>query len=124
MVIKRELGDVPSIALIPPLGYPDMITAIRASPFVISDSGGLQEECATLGIPLLLMREETERQELVESGNVVLVGSDTDLIVRESLRLHDDTASHLRMSRPSFPYGRGDAAPKIITVIERFVTRQ
>jgi len=121
-VIKRELGDVPSIALIPPLSYPDMITAIRAAPFVISDSGGLQEECATLGIPLLLMREETERQELVESRNVVLVGSDTDLIVREALRLRDDTASHLRMSRPSFPYGRGDAAPKIITAIEHFVT--
>lgn len=123
-VIVRELGGVANIALTAPLSYPDMITAIRTAPFVISDSGGLQEECATLGIPLLLMREETERQELVESGNVVLVGSDADHIVREALRLRGDPASHALMSRPCFAYGKGDAAAKIITVIAQYATRQ
>jgi UDP-N-acetylglucosamine 2-epimerase (non-hydrolysing) len=118
-VIVRELGNVANISLIPPLTYPDMINAIRAAPFVLSDSGGLQEECAMLGIPLLLMREETERQELVESGNVLLVGSDTDRILSEAIKLRDDPSYHTHMSQPTFPYGNGDAATKIIKTLEQ-----
>ncbi len=122
-VIRAELGTCPNLALTAPLSYPEMIAAIRASAFVLSDSGGLQEECATLGIPLLLMREETERQELVESRNVILVGSNPELIVDEAQRLIHDAAYHARMSIPSRPYGHGDAAHKIITVIENHATQ-
>lgn len=122
-VIRAELGDVRNLSLTAPFGYAEMIAAIRTSAFVISDSGGLQEECATLGIPLLLLRDETERQELVASANVRLVGSDTALIVAEAQRLLGDPAHHAQMSVPSFPYGRGDAAVKIITLIERFAAQ-
>jgi len=122
-VIRSELVNCPNLSLIAPLSYPEMIAAIRTSHFVLSDSGGLQEECAALGIPLLLMREETERQELVESGNVRLVGSDNALIRAEAQRLVADTVQHARMSVPSFPYGRGDAAAKIVTLIERFAAQ-
>ncbi len=118
-VIRAELGNCANLSLIAPLAYPEMVAAIRASHFVLSDSGGLQEECATLGIPLLLMREETERQELVESGNVRLVGSDTGLIIREAVDLLGDAARDVSMSRPTFPYGHGDAASRIIRLIEQ-----
>ncbi len=119
-VLSTALGTCANLSLIAPLSFPEMITAIRASVFVFSDSGGLQEECAALGVPLLLMREETERQELVESGNVRLVGSDTGLILHEAERLLTDAAHHARMSAPSFPYGEGDAAPKTIAALEMF----
>ena len=122
-VIRAELANCPNLSLTAPLSYPAMIAAIRASHFVLSDSGGLQEECATLGIPLLLMREETERQELVESGNVRLVGNDAALILAEAQHLFGDCAHHARMAVPIFPYGRGDAAVKIITLIERFAAQ-
>jgi len=117
-VIRTELAACANIRLTAPLSYPDMISAIRASAFVLSDSGGLQEECAALGIPLLLMRAETERQELVESGNVLLVGADSDAIVRESLGLLTHPARRAQMAQTSFPYGHGDAAAKIIAVLE------
>ncbi len=117
MPIRAALGDHPHIALIDPLDYPAMIAAIRAAPFVISDSGGLQEECAALGVPLLLMREETERPEVVASGNCILVGSDPVRIVAEATRLRDDLAHHAAMSVPSFPYGNGDAAPRIVDAL-------
>lgn len=118
-VIRAELANCPNLSLTQPLSYPEMIAAIRTSHFVLSDSGGLQEECAALGIPLLLMREETERQELVESGNVRLVGSEAALIRAEAQRLVSDTEHHARMSMSSFPYGGGDAASKIVTLIEK-----
>jgi UDP-N-acetylglucosamine 2-epimerase (non-hydrolysing) len=77
----------------------------------------LQEECAALGIPLLLMRDETERPEVIASGNCILVGSDCTAIVRESRRLLTDPAHHARMSIPAWPYGKGDAADKILDAI-------
>jgi UDP-N-acetylglucosamine 2-epimerase (non-hydrolysing) len=122
-VIRTELGGVANLALITPLSYPEMIAAIRTSAFVLSDSGGVQEECAALGVPLLLMREETERQELVERGNVRLVGGDTALIRAEANRLLRDPTHRATMAQPVFPYGSGDAAEKIITLIEKFASR-
>lgn len=119
-VLSADLADVANLRLIAPLSYPEMITAIRNSRFVLSDSGGVQEECAALGVPLLCLREETERPEVVASGNVRLVGSDTARIIAESHRLLADGADHAAMSVPAFPYGRGDAAEKIVTLIERF----
>jgi UDP-N-acetylglucosamine 2-epimerase (non-hydrolysing) len=118
-VIRSELGTVTSISLIPPLNYPEMVRAIRASRFVLSDSGGLQEECAALGIPLLLLREETERQEVVERGNVRLVGADAGLIVSEAIKLRDEPRHHAHMVRAAFPYGQGDAAARIIMILKQ-----
>jgi UDP-N-acetylglucosamine 2-epimerase (non-hydrolysing) len=115
--IRATLGHHPSIQLVAPLDYPAMIAAIRSSTFVLSDSGGLQEECAALGVPLLLMRDETERPEVIASGNCILVGSDCTTIVRESRRLLTDPAHHARMSLPAWPYGKGNAADKILDAI-------
>ena len=114
------LGDLARISLIEPLDYPDMIAAIRASHFVISDSGGLQEECAALGIPLILMRDETERPEVVTSGNCILTGADPAKIIAAARNLLDDPSHHSAMSRPSFPYGDGQAATRILDIIEHF----
>ena len=117
-----ELDGVPGITLIAPLGYRQMITRIRQSHFVVSDSGGLQEECAALGIPLVLLREETERPEVVASGNCVLVGSDHDQIVLACEQLLNEPAVHARMSRAAFPYGNGDAAHQILNAIGKIAT--
>lgn len=116
--LRARLGDKARIHLIKPLDYPDMIAAIRGAHMVISDSGGLQEECSALGIPLILMRDETERPEVFLSGNCVLTGASSAKIISEAERLLDDDAHHARMSRPCLPYGDGKAAGRIIDIIE------
>jgi UDP-N-acetylglucosamine 2-epimerase (non-hydrolysing) len=115
--IRAELGNHPNIILVEPMTYPDMLTAMAQSRFVITDSGGLQEECAALGVPLILLREETERPEVVTNGNAIIVGSDTNRIVAEAHRLSTDPAHYAAMSRPAFPYGKGNAATKIVDAI-------
>ncbi len=115
--LKAALSGHPLAKLIEPLPYRDMISAIQNSRFVITDSGGLQEECAALGVPLLLLREETERPEVITNGNAIIVGSDTARIVSEAMRLISDQSHYAKMSKPSFPYGKGDAALKIVEAI-------
>jgi UDP-N-acetylglucosamine 2-epimerase (non-hydrolysing) len=117
-VILSLLGEVARIRLIAPLDYPDMIATIRSSRMVISDSGGLQEECGALGVPLILMRDETERPEVVLNGNCVLTGASRDKIIAEAKHLLDDKAHHARMCRPCLPYGDGKAAERILDIIE------
>jgi UDP-N-acetylglucosamine 2-epimerase (non-hydrolysing) len=117
-VILSLLGEVTRIRLIGPLDYPDMIAAIRSSRMVISDSGGLQEECGALGVPLILMRDETERPEVVINGNCVLTGASPDKIIAEAQHLLDDDAHHAWMCRPYLPYGDGKAAERILDIIE------
>ncbi len=120
--LMHALDGVPGITLIAPLGYRQMIARVMQSRFVVSDSGGLQEECAALGIPLVLLREETERPEVVASGNCVLVGSDHDQIVLRCEQLLNEPAVHARMSRAAFPYGNGDAACQILAAIGNSAT--
>jgi UDP-N-acetylglucosamine 2-epimerase (non-hydrolysing) len=120
LTILSLLGDVARINLIDPLDFAEMIAAIRASHMVISDSGGLQEECAALGVPLILMRDETERPEVVLNGNCVLTGASPTKIIDEARRLLDDDAYHDRMSHPCLPYGDGTAAKRILDIIEHF----
>ncbi len=115
--IIRRLGKQPNINLCRPLAYTAVIDQIRRSHFVISDSGGLQEECAALGVPLLILREETERPEVIDGGNALLVGSNINHIVNEAARLINEPLHRARMSRPSFPYGTGNAAIKIVDAI-------
>lgn len=119
--LRMRLGDVPHIRLIKPLDYPDMIDAIRASRMVISDSGGLQEECAALGIPLILMRDETERPEVVLSGNCLMTGASRDKIIGAAQLLLNDNAHHSRMSKTCLPYGDGKAAGRILDIIEHLI---
>ena len=115
--VLSTLGNHPHIRLITPLDYPEMVLEIRRSALVLSDSGGLQEECAALGVPMLLMRSETERPEVISSGNCRLVGSDARKIIAEVRRLLTDAGHHSRMAVPSWPYGNGKAATKIVSLI-------
>ncbi len=121
--LQGLLGGEPHIRLIEPLGHSAMIAAMAASWLLVSDSGGVQEEAPALGVPLLVLREVTERPEVVETGNAELVGTDPDRICSSVAALLADPARHRRMSRPAFPYGRGDAAERTAEAITRFLQR-
>jgi UDP-N-acetylglucosamine 2-epimerase (non-hydrolysing) len=112
--VRELLSEVENIHLIAPLQYEQFITMMDRSYFIITDSGGVQEEAPSLGKPVLVMRDTTERPEVLEAGTVKLVGIDTELIIREAQKLIDDPAAYERMSRASNPYGDGEACEKII----------
>ena len=110
--MSEWLRAVPGVDLVDPLDHPTMIAAIRSSDIVLSDSGGMQEECPALGVPLLVLRDKTERPEGVASGTTLLVGTNRERIVATVLRLLDP-AVHAAMARVAFPFGDGHAAPRI-----------
>jgi UDP-N-acetylglucosamine 2-epimerase len=116
--VKRILGGHPRIALIPPVGYEDFIWLMDRCYFVLSDSGGVQEEAPSLGKPVLVMRETTERPEGVAAGTCRLVGTDPQKILHEASLLLDDSAEYTRRSTLRNPYGQGTAATQIRTVLE------
>ncbi len=118
--VRRLLGDHPSIKLTGALRYRDAVMAMAHARLILTDSGGIQEEAPALGTPVLVLREVTERPEGIASGNLLLVGTDTDRIVAEAGRLLDDPALHMAMARPSFPFGGGDASVKILDAIEQY----
>lgn len=105
------------IELVEPLPYPDMVALLARSHLVLSDSGGLQEEAPALGVPLLVLRDNTERPEALATGNIALVGSDPALILAAATRLLDDPAAHAAMAVPCFPFGQGDAAERMLDAI-------
>ena len=117
--VEQAIAATPGITLAPPLAYPEMVRLMSEAWLILSDSGGLQEEAPALGVPLLLLRENSERPEVVATGNVALVGIDPARIVAAAERLLDDPAAHAAMSRPAFPYGDGDAANRILDAIEQ-----
>jgi UDP-N-acetylglucosamine 2-epimerase (non-hydrolysing) len=114
---RSILGGHPRIRLLEPLGYADFVAAMKGCHFILSDSGGVQEEAPALGKPVLVLRHETERPEAVAAGVARLVGPDHDAIVRESLRLLDDPAAYAAMSTGASPYGDGKAAGRIVEVL-------
>jgi UDP-N-acetylglucosamine 2-epimerase (non-hydrolysing) len=115
--VYRLLGDVPNITLLPPLDYLPLVHLIKRATLVLTDSGGIQEEAPGLGVPVLVMREVTERPEGVEAGTVRLVGTDPERIYTQSRHLLDDPAAHAKMARAVNPYGDGHAAPRIVRAI-------
>ena len=92
---------------------------MRAAALILTDSGGVQEEAPALGKPVLVMREVTERPEAVALGAARLVGTDPDIIVREAELLLDDEAEYAARAKPVFPYGDGQAAPRIAAAVAR-----
>lgn len=116
-VMNARLAGHPRIALIPPLDYVPFIYLLARCYMVLTDSGGVQEEAPSFGKPVLVMRDTTERPEGVEAGTAILVGADTDRIVREASRLLDDEAAYLRMSRAHNPFGDGHASERIVDLI-------
>lgn len=113
-VVRAVLNGTPGIRLVAPLDYAETVAAVAASHFVLTDSGGLQEEAPTLGKPVLVMRRETERPEGLEAGTLRLIGAEYAEIVAETRRLLVDKAAYSAMAHASNPYGDGRAAERIV----------
>jgi len=112
-VAYEVLGDVPGVVLVDPTDYARMAAAVRDCTFVLTDSGGLQEEAPCLGKPVLVMRQETERPEGVLAGTLELVGHDRAKIVAAAARLLSDADAYKKMSTAHNPYGDGHASERI-----------
>lgn len=117
--VRRILSGVADVHLIEPQDYLPFVYLMDRSAFLITDSGGVQEEAPSLGKPVLVMRDTTERPEAVEAGTVKLVGTDRDTIVREANRLLDDAAAYDAMARAHNPYGDGKAAARIRDILKQ-----
>ena len=116
-VMEAVLGGLPNVAMIEPLDYPHFVRLLDMCHLVLTDSGGVQEEAPSLGKPVLVMRETTERPEGVAAGTAKLVGTDRARIVREVLALLDDESAYAAMARAHNPFGDGHAAERIAGVI-------
>ena len=116
-VLSARLSDHPRVELISPQEYTDFVSLLSLSYLVLTDSGGVQEEAPTLGKPVLVMRETTERPEGVEAGTARLVGADPVKIIDETIRLLDDDNHYSMMSRAHNPFGDGRASERIVRAI-------
>jgi UDP-N-acetylglucosamine 2-epimerase (non-hydrolysing) len=116
--VYRLLDNISNINLIEPLGYPAFVWLMDKSHIIITDSGGVQEEAPSLGKPVLVMRETTERPEAVEAGTVKLVGTDKMKIVSETKALFEDNTLYKKMSELHNPYGDGKAVERIVSFIK------
>lgn len=112
-VVNERLRAHPNITLTEPMDYVPFVDLMRRSYLILTDSGGIQEEGPSLGKPVLVLREKTERPEAVEAGTVKLVGTDIGRIVRETTNLLDCPDEYERMSRIHNPYGDGHASERI-----------
>ncbi|HEX8993508.1 MAG TPA: UDP-N-acetylglucosamine 2-epimerase (non-hydrolyzing) [Anaerolineales bacterium] len=115
--VHRLLGNAPHITLLPPLDYLPLVHLMKHATLILTDSGGIQEEAPAFGIPVLVLREVTERPEGVEAGTVKIVGTDTQRILREANCLLDDPAAYARMAHAANPYGDGHAAERIVRAL-------
>jgi UDP-N-acetylglucosamine 2-epimerase (non-hydrolysing) len=116
-VVHAALGHHPRVALTEPMDYLQFVNAIADADLILTDSGGIQEEAPSLGKPVLVMRETTERPEAIEAGVAVLVGTDEDKIYNEAHALLTDSDAYQRMARAVNPYGNGTASYQILDVI-------
>ena len=115
--VYRLLSKIPNIILLKPLDYLPMVHMMKRASLVLTDSGGLQEEAPTLGVPVLVMRAVTERPEGVQAGTVRLVGTDQQRIVKDTRHLLDDPQAYAAMAQAVNPYGDGKAAGRIVQAI-------
>lgn len=115
--VRAALGKHPRIRLLPPLDYVPFVRVLSRCHFVLTDSGGVQEEAPALGKPVLVMRDTTERPEGLDAGTAMLVGTDPDRILREAVRLLDDASHYERMSRAHNPFGDGKASLRIRDIL-------
>jgi UDP-N-acetylglucosamine 2-epimerase (non-hydrolysing) len=115
--VNRILNNVKRITLLPPLDYLPLVHLMKRAALILTDSGGIQEEAPTFGIPVLVMRETTERPEGVEAGTLKLVGTETARITKEANRLLDDASAYASMAKAANPYGDGHAAERIVAAL-------
>jgi len=120
-VVYRRLSGRPNLTLIsPPLDYLPMVNLMQRATLVLTDSGGIQEEAPALGVPVLVLRETTERPEGVAAGTLRLVGTDAGRIISETTRLLDDPAAHAVMAHAANPFGDGHAAGRIVKALMNY----
>ncbi len=118
--VQRILSEAANIHLIEPLDYLPFVWLMKRSHLILTDSGGIQEEAPSLGKPVLVMRDTTERPEAVEAGTVRLVGTDTDVVVAEVTRLMTDSEAYDEMAFAHNPYGDGQAVGRILNALIKF----
>lgn len=116
--VRRILGETDNVHLIDPLDYLPFVYLMKRSHIILTDSGGVQEEAPSLGKPVLVMRETTERPEAVAAGTVLLVGTDRERIVCETRRLMENSEAYQQMAYAHNPYGDGQACQRICQVFE------
>lgn len=121
--VNRLLKDLSNVKLIEPQDYLPFVYLMSTSHIILTDSGGIQEEAPSLGIPVLVMRETTERQEAVEAGTVKLVGTHAPTIIAEVSNLIENEAIYLKMSQAHNPYGDGKASQQIVETIVNFFNK-
>lgn len=118
--VTSALSDRPRVHLLEPQSYRSFVHLMKASHFILSDSGGVQEEAPLLGKPVLVLRDETERMEAVEAGSARLVGCSLDVIESACRRLLDDDEAYCAMAQPRSPFGDGHASERIVDSLEKF----
>ena len=121
--VNRLLKDLANVKLIEPQDYLPFVYLMSTSHIILTDSGGIQEEAPSLGIPVLVMRDTTERQEAIEAGTVKLVGTHAPTIVAEVSNLIDNEAIYTKMSQAHNPYGNGQSSSEIVKVITDFFNK-
>jgi len=120
--VERRLASFSNVSLIAPQNYLPFVYLMGKADVILTDSGGVQEEAPSLGKPVLVMRDTTERPEAVDAGTVKLVGTDTSLIVSEVEKLLDDTKAYEAMSFAHNPYGDGKATRHIVDTIQKWAS--
>ena len=118
--VSRKLGNLKNVVLVQPLDYVPFVDLMRRAYLLISDSGGVQEEAPSLGKPILVLRDKTERPEAVEAATAKLVGTEPGKIITQANLLLDDPDEYARCSRVHNPYGDGRASPRIGEAIRSF----
>ena len=122
--VNSILKGIANVKLTEPLDYTQMQQALANAWLVLTDSGGLQEEAPTFGVPVLVLRDETERPEAVEAGCALLIGAERSTIIEQVMRLASDSAAYERMSRADNPFGDGTASKQIVTVLAQHFQMQ
>jgi UDP-N-acetylglucosamine 2-epimerase (non-hydrolysing) len=122
--MRDLLAGCLGVKLLEPCSHRELLGRMLGADLVLSDSGGIQEEAPALGVPLLVLREKTERPEGIASGCARLVGTSSERIVAEVRRLLNDPAALASMSRPTLPYGDGRAAPRVATIVQDWLKRR
>jgi UDP-N-acetylglucosamine 2-epimerase (non-hydrolysing) len=115
--VRQALGDIPNVTLTEPLGYRAFVRLMSRAYLILTDSGGLQEEAPSLRVPVLVLRDVTERPEGVAAGVVRVVGTDRAAIVQAAVDLLEDPVQYRRMASGANPYGDGRASQRIVAAI-------
>ncbi len=117
---NEVLGNHPRVRLIEPPDYFDFVQLLKRARLILTDSGGIQEEAPSLGVPALVLRESTERPEAIKAGVAKLVGTNRALIADESVRLLTDEAAHAAMAHAHNPYGDGESSVRIVAALKKY----